>query len=184
MFQRCGDIMKKRANITIIMILLLCCLIGILSCLFCKHKDCYLSNKSATETVKKSETINTEIILENEYNERITTAHSNFEKSETNYEYAKKWNDFSEKYYNKLLELANDNFKESLIASQEAWVSYAKISEETQLSYLQNVYEYGTIVSVLHSQYVYDLYHDRALELYEMYLALAKIQGDGSVIDG
>ena len=182
-FQRCGDIMKRRTNIIFIIILLLCCVIGILCCSLWKHKDCFSSDKFVTETAKELETLNTETILESEYEKRITTVHSNFEKSEINYEYAKKWDEFADKYYSELLELASDDLKENLIVSQEAWDNYAEISAETRLGYLQNIYEYGTIVPVIHSQYVYDLHHDRALEIYEMYLTMKnkKCTGDGSV---
>lgn len=185
--------MKKYTSIIVCSIIItLCCVIGVLSYHLWVHRDWNSTYESSTEILKSTEQIsikdseilsaNEIVLLDNEYEKEITAAYSNFEKGEVNYEFAEKWDKFADKYYNEIMKIASDDFKKALTISQDEWKKYAEVSEETQLRYLQDLYEYGTIVPVLHSYYTYDLHRERAIEIYEMYFKLKPLV-DGSLID-
>lgn len=172
--------MKKSKKITFlltaIIILLICITVG-LSYTLWERKDWVsptenIQNIIIQNSIEAEEPVNFE--LDVQYNEAIKKAYSNVEEVQVNDGYADKWDEFADEYYNKLLEIANDDFKESLIVSQNEWEKYAEISEKMQLEYLQNIYEYGTIVPVESSYYHCELHRERAVELYEMYEVISR----------
>lgn len=166
---------KRLFVIFVSVIVVLSSVIGVLSYKLWQQKDISTpienGDNSTTENPAKTES-EVSFALDTEYEKAFSAAYSNVEKCQVNDDYADKWDEFAEEYYNKLLEIASNDFKSSLIVSQAEWEKYAEISKEMQLKYLQDVYESGSSVPVGNSYYNYTLHRERAIELYEMYTEL------------
>ncbi len=170
--------MSKTKRLVVIfasIIIILSSVIGALSYKLWQQKDISApienGENSTTENPAKTES-KVSFALDTEYEKAFSTAYSNVEKCQVNDDYADKWDEFAEEYYNKLLEIANDDFKASLIASQTEWEKYAELKEDAQLKYYQNVFGSGTAVPGAVSNYRYNLHRERAIELYKMYTEL------------
>lgn len=107
--------------------------------------------------------------LDKEHERRLLNAQSNVEITEINSEFADKWKAEIDTNYQKLLAIADPSFKEKLIASQTEWYICAEKHIEERFAYLLEVYQSGTIVPIKVSEYKYNLYRERAIELFEMY---------------
>ena len=183
--------MRKKIFVllTAIIILLVCIIIG-LSYEFWERKDWIAptENKQNTlieEPVHSIETEKTEFFaLDTEYEKRFNEVYSNIEKCQVNDTYAAKWDEIASEYYNKLIGIANDYFKSTLIVSQAEWEKYAETSKEMHLEYLQAVYEASPTVPLANSYYNYNLHRERAIELYEMYTELKPIYDIGAEQSG
>lgn len=166
---------KRLVIIFVSIIVVLSSVIGVLSYKLWQQKD----TSAPTENGENSTTENSPVTeeaeifsLDTEYKKAFDAAYSNVEKCQVNDNYSDKWDKFAEEYYNKLLEIASDDFKASLIASQTEWEKYAELEEDTQLKYYQNVFGAGTAVPGALSKYKYNLHRERAVELYKMYMEL------------
>lgn len=116
----------------------------------------------------------TAVELDKDYKSRLSKAKSNAEITEINSEFADKWKAEIDTNYQKLLTVADGSFREQLIASQKEWYVNAEKLTEERLAFLIEVYQYGSIVPVKVSEYEYNLYRERAIELFDMYEELKK----------
>ena len=108
--------------------------------------------------------------LDDQYASSYLEATCNYERGEVNRQFAEKWRQEAELYYNKICEIAyNEDFKQAIIAGQAAWEYSYPIRVEENFAYLRHVYRAGSIVPILASKYEYDLQRERAIELYKMY---------------
>lgn len=112
------------------------------------------------------------IELEEECKRRLSNAQSNLEITEINSEFADKWKEEIDKNYQNLLTVSWKFLNEKAVASQAEWYIYAEKRIDEEREYLLQQYTTGTIVSVKMSEFEYDLYRERALELFEMYYEL------------
>lgn len=112
------------------------------------------------------------IELDEECKRRLSNAQSNFEITEINSEFADKWKEEIDKNYQNLLTVSWKFLNEKAVASQAEWYIYAEKRIDEEREYLLQQYTTGTIVSVKMSEFEYDLYRERALELFEMYYEL------------
>lgn len=120
-------------------------------------------------TTQHSDGTENSFALDSEYASRYLDASSNYEKCEVNIQFSQKWKQEAEFYLEMLCEMADEDFKQTLLAAQAAWESAYQMRMDEHLAYLYYVYDSGTIVPILHSKYGYDLQRERAIELYEMY---------------
>ncbi len=166
---------KKIVVVFVSIIVVLSSIIGVLSYRLWQQKDMLAPTEngenSTTENLTATESEVT-FALDTEYEKAFSAAYSNVEKCQVNDDYSDKWDKFANEYYNKLLEIASDDFKASLIASQTEWKKYAELKEDAQLKYYQNVFGSGTAVPGAVSNYRYNLHRERAIELYKMYIEL------------
>lgn len=109
------------------------------------------------------------IELDQEYERRIAAANANVEFTDINLEFAEKWKTEVDANYQKLLTVANDDFKEALIASQAEWYVNAEKDIDEKYMYFVSVHDFGSVLSVCTSKYEYKLYRERAVELFVMY---------------
>lgn len=112
------------------------------------------------------------IELDEECKHRLSNAQSNFEITEINSEFADKWKEEIDKNYQNLLTVSWKFLNEKVVASQAEWYIYAEKRIDEEREYLLQQYTTGTIVSVKMSEFEYNLYRKRALELFEMYYEL------------
>lgn len=112
------------------------------------------------------------IELDEECKRRLSNAQSNFEITEINSEFADKWKEEIDTNYQNLLTVSWKFLNEKAVASQAEWYIYAEKRIDEEREYLLQQYTTGTIVSVKMSEFEYDLYRERALELFEMYYEL------------
>lgn len=112
------------------------------------------------------------IELDEECKRRLSNAQSNLEITEINSEFADKWKEEIDKNYQNLLTVSWKFLNEKAVASQAEWYIYAEKRIDEEREYLLQQYTTGTIVSVKMSEFEYDLYRERALELFEMYYEL------------
>lgn len=112
------------------------------------------------------------IELDEECKRRLSNAQSNFEITEINSEFADKWKEEIDKNYQNLLTVSWKFLNEKVVASQAEWYIYAEKRIDEEREYLLQQYTTGTIVSVKMSEFEYNLYRKRALELFEMYYEL------------
>lgn len=83
--------------------------------------------------------------------------------------YANRWNDEMEKYYDLLyLELDEDK-KKWLESSQGKWEAYVIENEELGWQILDQQYHGGSIIKILAADLYYSRYHDRAIDLIQKY---------------
>lgn len=115
------------------------------------------------------------IELDEECKRRLSNAQSNFEITEINSEFADKWKAEIDKYYQKLLEISDPYFKEKLVESQTEWYIGVEKYAEERFRYLETIHQGGTISPVSASAFRRDLYRERALELFEMYIEIYEL---------
>lgn len=166
---------KRLVVVFVSIIIVLSSVIGVLSYKLWQQKDISAPIENGENSTNEIPAITEEaetFALDTEYEKAFSAAYSNVEKCQVNDDYSDKWDKFADEYYNKLLEIASDDFKASLIASQAEWEKYAELEEDTQLKYYQNVFGSGTAVPGAVSNYKYNLHRERAIELYEMYTEL------------
>lgn len=136
------------------------------------------TTEKATETYNQIRTqdilskYTASIELDEECKRRLSNAQSNFEITEINSEFADKWKEEIDKNYQNLLTVSWKFLNEKVVASQAEWYIYAEKRIDEEREYLLQQYTTGTIVSVKMSEFEYDLYRERALELFEMYYEL------------
>lgn len=116
------------------------------------------------------------IELDKEYERRVSAANANAEITDINSEFAEKWKAETDANYQKLLSVANDDFKEALVASQAEWYVNAEKDIEEKFMYFVNVHDFGSITPICVSKYEYNLYRERAIELFVMYDNLQQIE--------
>ncbi len=112
------------------------------------------------------------IELDEECKRILSNSQSNLEITEINSEFADKWKEEIDKNYQNLLTVSWKFLNEKAVASQAEWYIYAEKRIDEEREYLLQQYTTGTIVSVKMSEFEYDLYRERALELFEMYYEL------------
>lgn len=122
--------------------------------------------------------------LDSEYKEKISAAKSNVEISEINYDFSEKWKTEINTNYERLSASASDGFKEKLTESQAEWNIYAEKRTAEHFEYLLDVYGAGTVVPIIQSEFVYKLYRERAIELFEMYSVLSRLSTNDVKSDG
>lgn len=110
--------------------------------------------------------------LDDEYKKRVTGSCSNSEEVEINYQFAEAWKMAVDEYYDWILLHAEDELYNEISAEVVRWEEYSQNCLGAYESYLYQIYTTGTIVPVLQSEYTYNLYRDKALELYELYSSL------------
>lgn len=114
------------------------------------------------------------IELDQEYERRLSAAQSNAEMTDIHTEFAEKWKAEIDVNYQKLLTVANGDFKEALIASQAEWYVNAEKDLDEKYFYFESVHDVGSVTPVVSSKYACDLYRERAIELFVMYGKVTK----------
>lgn len=104
----------------------------------------------------------------------MSAAQSNAEMTDIHTEFAEKWKAEIDVNYQKLLTVANDDFKEALIASQAEWYVNAEKDLDEKYFYFESVHDVGSVTPVVSSKYACDLYRERAIELFVMYGKVTK----------
>lgn len=110
--------------------------------------------------------------LDKEYSSRIANTDNNADITSVNSEFAQKWKEEIDKNYQNLLTVSWKFLNEKAVASQAEWYIYAEKRIDEEREYLLQQYTTGTIASVKMSEFEYNLYRERALELFEMYYEL------------
>lgn len=128
------------------------------------------SNKpTGIETKSQLQKYKAAIELDEEYNRRMANAQSNVEITQINSEFADKWKAEIDKNYQNLLSVSWKYLREKLTASQAEWYIYAEKRLDEQYEYLFQKYTTGTALPLNMSKFQYDLYRERAIELFLMY---------------
>lgn len=99
---------------------------------------------------------------------RMTKIHSNVDICNTNCEYTEKMKQLINKYDELIINNVSDDILKIYMKSYYDWENYSKAALKNQWEYLNLIYTNGTIVPILYSQYEYNLYCERARELYDL----------------
>jgi len=148
------------------MAVVLMCLMGVLAY---QVWATYEEDTGEDRNYPKSENI---CSIDEEYEKKISLASSNIDICNLNYEFMLKWKDEISCYYGNILNSANESLHQSVINEQIVWEQYCQVSIEMQQHYLEQLYGSGTIVPVLLSQYEYELYRERAINLRDKWTVL------------
>ncbi|MBE6794988.1 MAG: hypothetical protein E7533_00190 [Ruminococcaceae bacterium] len=119
---------------------------------------------------------NIQYALDVEYQKEISEARSNFEISQINLKYAKKWSGKAEHYYQQIIDYYETttfhaDSQEMIEKTKEAKVQWEKnyASEKSYYeSFMLSVYTSGSIVPIKLSEFEYTSYRACALELSDM----------------
>lgn len=106
--------------------------------------------------------------LERQYETSMSQATSNLEKENVNIQYAERWYQYAEEYYDLIMEHAPEILKESFVTMDD-WKHYAELTCREYAACLEIHYAGGTAAAHGAAKYEYELYRQRALELYEIY---------------
>lgn len=180
---------KRTITVLISVIVVLLCIVSVLAYRLWLQKD-WIEPTGLEKTIltQIGESVSTQIVeLDYAYAEKIAAAKSNADAADINYEFSQKWENLADAYYQDILGVADEleqehdadifgitggNLETVFLTSQDAWKAYAQIRINEQNAYLDANYAGGSIVSVLLSEFQCNLYRERAVELYNMYLNL------------
>ena len=172
--------MLNRTRHILLVVSIIVVLIGCIAIVILWHHCCCNNTKvvqptDGTEVTQPTDRTENGFALDVEYANSYLRAASNYEKGEVNRQFAEKWKQEAELYLNKICEIADENLKQAVIASQAAWEDAYELHMKANFAYLEYVYGPGTIIPILQSKYGYDLQRERAIELYKMYNEVKRI---------
>lgn len=169
----------KFSKSNIVLSIIIAALLIIISVMLCRDFSQRNDNGTDSSIVFAAESENCDdsklqnypfaIELDQEYERRLSAAQSNAEMTDVHIEFAEKWKAEIDVNYQKLLTVANDDFKEALIASQAEWYINAEKDLDEKYFYFASVHDFGSVLSLSSSKYAYNLYRERAIELFVMY---------------
>lgn len=105
----------------------------------------------------------------------MANADNNTDITSINSEFAQKWKDEIDKNYQNLLTVSWEFLKEKAVASQAEWYIGVEKYAEERFRYLETIHQGGTMSPVSASAFRRDLYRERALELFEMYIEIYEL---------
>lgn len=125
----------------------------------------YLCSEKNEGSIRNFEGEHNVLSLDEEYSGEMLHANSNVEKCEINSKYASEWKKIIDQYFDRLTAEASEGARAVILSEQIAWEEYAAESINLYQNYLEQIYQGGSIVPVLLSEYEYELYRAKALEL-------------------
>ncbi len=139
-------------------------------------EDNFINEAPSTEIEETTVTYS----LDAEYEKAKQKCKSNAEITSLNEDFAKKWYDLIEAYYNCALTPGEPPYDDELLDEwyikmheniriiHENWEIYAQQRLKNEEDRIVTIYMSGSIVPVLLSQFEYELYRSHAIEMYEM----------------